>query len=170
MILIELEDVRLIHSWSHFNKDAWTHPDLTPEEDWEASSDPGWFIKHPDKEFYPGPYLIRVNDEEVWMSRGSDDEWRRVVQRFRYESVEQRQWSAYFDLYAAGIGISPATLRNRFMGMRRRLSKIKGKWVPWKAAYPWDEGNDEVWDSLYQHPRWRARVNNEMREVMYVHR
>lgn len=168
VILVDLEVIREIHSWSHFNREAFIHPELTPEEDWEAMNDPLWFEKNLEKRYYPGPYLVRVNDENVWISRGHDG-WSFVVQRLRHESVEQRQWRAYLGLLAEEIGISSSTLLNRYTGIRRRLRNRPEGWYYWDDLYTWDEGSDQVWDSLYEHPRLKTR-EGRWREVSYVSR
>lgn len=168
MILADLEDIREIHSWSHFNKEAFIHPELTPQEELDAMQDPDWFDKHPEKRYYPGPYLIRVNDEKVWISRGHGDDWRFVVQRFRHQSVEQRQWMAYLELYADGIGVSTRTLLNRFTGMRRRLIKEPNLWHNWDKIYPWPEGSEEVWDAIYEHSIFEKNVLEGRKMVRYV--
>lgn len=118
----------------------------------------------------PGPFLLIVNDEQAWVKRSIDPYWFGAGRRTRYPCEEQRQWSELFDLYAESIGITSATLRNRFMGMRRRLRSKAGVWMRWSFAYPWKEGEDLVWSSLMNHPWLEAREVAGKREVRYVSR
>lgn len=169
MIIIELEDVRRINDLWEYEREAFIHPELTPEEDWEAMNDPHWFEKHPEKRYYPGPYLLRVNDEDAWLSRGREDDWELAARRLRHPSVAQRKWTEYFALYAEEIGITPRTLLNRFTGMRRRLKNTLGVWYDWQTIYTWPEGSEQVWDSLYSHP-WLETREQGRKEVRHVER
>lgn len=157
VILLERDDVDRIGLTGYWFNRHWE-----PDDPEGIACD---FADLPD----PGPFLLRVNDEQAWVKRSTDPYWFRAGHRARYPCDEQRQWSALFDLYAEGIGISPATLRNRFMGMRRRLKRI-GRWARWEWVYPWPEGGDLVWSSLVDHPWLETRELNEKRQVRYVPR
>lgn len=160
VILLEREDVDRIGLTGYWFNRHWE-----PDDPEGIACD---YADLPD----PGPFLLVVNDEEAWVKRGVDQYWFRAGHRARYPCDEQRQWSALFDLYAEEIGISPATLRNRFMGMRRRLAQVDGVWRWWNIAYSWVEGRDLVWSSITEagHPWLATRERNGHREVRYVSR
>lgn len=167
MILIDLEDVQRVSALWKYEQEAFIHPELTPEEDWEAMNDPQWFDKHPEKRYYPGPYLLRVNNEEAWLSRRGDH-WQLAARRMRYPSVAQQKWMAYLELYAADIGISSRTLLNRFAGMQRRLKKDPGVWYDWEMIYTWIDGSEQVWDGLHKHPYLDTQEPEGRKAVRYV--
>ena len=167
MILIDLEDVQRISDLWKYEREAFIHPELTPDEEWAAMNDPLWFDKNPEKRYYPGPYLLRVNDEEAWLSRHGDH-WTLAAKRARYVGVAQRKWTAYFDLYANELGVTPRTLLNRLTGLRRRLKKTPDVWYEWGEIYAWPDASGLVWDGLYNHPHLIAEERDGRRMVKHV--
>lgn len=158
MILLDREDVDRIGLTGYWFNKHWE-----PDDPEGIACD---FADLPD----PGPFLLIVNDEHAWVKRSTDAYWFQVGKRARYPCEEQRHWSELFDLYAEAIGISPAKLRNRYMGMRRRLKSRPNRWVSWRYAYPWKEGSELVWSSLMDHPWVERREEGGRRDVRYVPR
>lgn len=115
----------------------------------------------------PGPFLIRANDEDVWLSHDGES-WIHIAKNTRYSGSEQRRWSHLARLYTASVGLSPRSLINRLRSVRVRLSRNPGRWARWSSVYKWDEGSDLIWSGLIYHPRLETRMNGDTKEVRYV--
>ena len=115
----------------------------------------------------PGPFLIRANDEGVWMSQDGDG-WVKIATNTRYDGPEQKRWSHLATLYAESEGLSLRSMTGRIKSIRRYLRKTPGRWVRWSSVYRWDTGSDLLWSGLMYHPRLETRMNGEEKEVRHV--
>lgn len=164
VILIELEDIHRIHSRNPLNPNGPTEYQFTPGERPPWLDDPDFFES--EKRFYPGPYLLRVNDEGAWLSRDGDT-WREAVQCQPYPCVETNMWRDYVALYADAMGVSRRSLLSRLYGMSRELRKTPDEWALWSKIYHWSEGSDLVWSGLHLHTQYEVRESVE-KEIRYV--
>lgn len=167
MILVELEDIRRIHSRNPFNPDGPTEYRFTPGERPLWLDEPDMF--ETEKRFYPGPYLVRVNENAVWLSRDGET-WEEVVCSEPYPCVERDIWHDYVTLYAEAIGISTRALLTRYYWMWRELKKTPDEWIMWKKIYHWPEGSDLVWSGFLHHYRYETREQYGRKEIRYVSR
>lgn len=116
-----------------------------------------------------GPFLMRANDEHVWVSHGNDH-WLKVAQNPRYDGPDQKRWSALVTLYASAEGLTLRNLTHRIRGVKRRLREQMGEWFPWDEVYIWNTGSELVWDGLMNHPWLETREHDGRKEVRHVRR
>ena len=167
MILVDLDDVRRIHSHNIYNPNGPTEFRLTPGERAPWIDDPDFFES--EKRFYPGPYLLRVNEEGAWISRDGE-RWEQAVKRERHPCVETTMWFEYLTLYADAAGISTNMLQRRYSSIWRQLSRTRGRWLPWSSLYHWPEGSDLVWSGFLLLEIYETREIGGRKEVRYVSR
>lgn len=116
-----------------------------------------------------GPFLIRANDDAVWLSHDGQD-WIKIATNTRHDGPEQRRWSVLATKYAESEGLSLRNLTFRIKGLRRLLSKKKGQWHRWDVVYRWPDGSDLIWSALAVHTHLETQEHMGKQEVRYVGR
>lgn len=165
MILVELEDIRRIHSRNPFSPDGPTQYRFTPGERPLWLDDPDMF--ETERRFYQGPYLLCVNEERALLSRDGET-WEEAVQSEAYPCVERDMWHEYVVLYSEAVGVSTRALLSRYYWMWRELKKTPGKWILWEKIYHWPEEPDLVWSGLLHHSQYETRERYGRKEIRYV--
>lgn len=194
LILIELDDILRIHhrklkkppieyrlsrgerlefdrGLAEWMKKMENHPEFATsfEKSQAAMSlhEEEWALKNPDKQIYPGPYLLRISDQGAWLSRDGES-WDEAVVRPPYAGPERAIWNGYCDLYAEAVGVTSQTMKKRLGAIRKRLFETPNRWQPWNKIYTWVESPDLMWDCFYRHTWVETREVAGKREIRYV--
>jgi hypothetical protein len=115
----------------------------------------------------PGPFLLKVNDEQAWVSKDGE-EWMQAGKRLRHVGVAQAHWSALASLYMESEGLTIHHLTRRLKSVRGTLRKKPGVWMRWNNVYRWPEARDLIWSGLIYHPWLETRERFGEKEIRHV--